>query len=157
MGLLASSSFSAADTVRANRRLSFELIAGYEPLSQVTDHNAIDLDQEAMEAQLALANDDAYTVAKAIYEEGAFSKSVATVTLSAPLAADVTKGTAFEGVNAAGDTVLGKAYEDNAAGATSVIIQYKTTDSQKNYVGCQVGANPNPVTDGCFAPSGSMT
>merc|ERR1712194_212932 len=54
-------------------------------------------------------------------------------------------------------TVLGKAYEDNAAGATSVIIQYKTTDSQKNYVGCQVGANPNPVTDGCFAPSGSMT
>lgn len=157
LALLASSSFSAADTVRANRRLSFELIAGYEPLSQVTDHNAIDLDQEAMEGQLALANDDAYASAKAIYEEGAFSKSVATVTLGAPLASDVPKGTPIEGVNAEGVAVLGKAYEDNAAGATSIIIQYKTSDSQKNYVGCQVGANPNPNTDGCFAPSGSMT
>ena len=38
LALLASSSLSSAETVRANRRLSFELIAGYEPLSQVTDH-----------------------------------------------------------------------------------------------------------------------
>lgn len=38
LALLASTSFSAAETVRANRRLSYEQIAGYEPLSQVTDH-----------------------------------------------------------------------------------------------------------------------
>ncbi len=38
LALLASSSFSSAETVRANRRLSYDLIAGYEPLSQVTDH-----------------------------------------------------------------------------------------------------------------------
>lgn len=36
--LLASTSLSAADTLRSNRRLSKDLIAGYEPLSQVTDH-----------------------------------------------------------------------------------------------------------------------
>lgn len=38
LALLASSPFAAAETVRANRRLSYELIASYEPLSQVTDH-----------------------------------------------------------------------------------------------------------------------
>ena len=38
LALLASASFSGADNIRASRRLSYELIAGYEPLSQVTDH-----------------------------------------------------------------------------------------------------------------------
>ena len=36
--LLASTTLSAADTIRSNRRLSYESIAGYEPMSQVTDH-----------------------------------------------------------------------------------------------------------------------
>jgi hypothetical protein len=36
--LLASTTLSAADAVRSNRRLSYESIAGYEPQSQVTDH-----------------------------------------------------------------------------------------------------------------------
>jgi len=157
LALLASSSLSSAETVRANRRLSFEKIAGYEPLSPVTDHNAVDLDQEAMEGQLALANDESYAAALAVYQDGAFSKSVAVVTLNAPLAVDVSKGTPIIGVSADGTVVQGKAYEDNAAGATEILIQYKTTDSQKNYVGCQVGANPEPNIEGCFAPSGSMT
>lgn len=38
LALLASASFSGAENIRASRRLSFGLIAGYEPLSQVTDH-----------------------------------------------------------------------------------------------------------------------
>jgi len=155
--LLASTTLSAADTIRSNRRLSYESIAGYEPLSQVTDHNAIDLDQQAMEQQLALANEDSFAAALRIYTEGAFSKQVAKVTLSAPLAIDVKKGTAFMGENAIGNQIAGKAYADNAAGATSVIIQYKTTDSQADYVGCQVGASTTPVTDGCFAEQGTMT
>merc|ERR1712166_1151184 len=89
--------------------------------------------------------------------EGAFSKQVAKVTLTAPLAIDVAKGTAFMGINAEGNQIAGKAYADNAAGATSVMIQYKTTDSQADYVGCQVGASTTPVTDGCFVEAGSMT
>merc|ERR1711957_974009 len=148
---------SAADTIRSNRRLSYESIAGYEPMSQVTDHNAIDLDQQAMEQQLALANDDSFAAALKIYSEGAFSKQVAKVNLSAPLAIDVAKGTAFMGINAEGNQIAGKAYADNAAGATSVMIQYKTTDSQADYVGCQVGASTTPVIDGCFVEEGSMT
>jgi hypothetical protein len=37
---------SCAHSASFQRRLSYERIAGYEPKSQVTDHNAIDLDQE---------------------------------------------------------------------------------------------------------------
>jgi len=155
--LLASTTLSAADAVRSNRRLSYESIAGYEPQSQVTDHNAIDLDQDAMQTQLALGNDDGFAAALRIYTEGAHSKSVAVVTLSAPLAIDVAKGTSFMGVDADGNQVAGKAYENNAAGATEVKVQYKTTDSQKDYVGCQVGASVYPNTERCFAASGSMT
>ena len=39
--VLASTSMSAAANTRANRRLSYETIAGYEPQSQVTDHVSI--------------------------------------------------------------------------------------------------------------------
>jgi len=155
--LLASTSFSGAESVRANRMLSREQIAGYEPLSSVTDHNAIDLDQEAMEQQLSLANDDAYKAAMRIYEEGAYSKSVAEVTLTAPLPIDVEKGTVIMGVGSDGNQVAGKAYEDNAAGATSIIVQYKTSDSQKNYVSCQVGASTTPNFDGCLADAGTLS
>jgi len=146
--LLASTSFSAA---------SRDQIAGFEPLSQVTDHNAIDLDQEAMEQQLALGNVDSYAAARRIYEEGAYSKSVAEITLATPLPNNVEKGTIIFGNGADGNQVAGKAYEDNAAGATRLIVQYQTSDSQKNYVNCQVGAAVSPNLDGCLAPTGSIT
>ena len=118
--------------------------------------NAIDLDQAAMEEQLALANDEAYENALAIYSQGAFSKSVAQVTLSSPLASSVEKGASIMGKNAEGNQVAGKAYEDNAAGATIIMVQYQTSDSQNNYVGCQVGAAVSPVTGGCFAADGTL-
>ena len=110
-----------------------------------------------MEAQLSLGNEDSYDQALRLYTEGAYSKSVAEVTLTSPLPTDVEKGTTIMGVGADGNQVAGKAYEDNAAGATSLIIQYQTSDSQKNYVNCQVGASTTPNTDGCFAASGSVS
>merc|ERR1712176_1601529 len=66
-------------------------------------------------------------------------------------------GTTIMGVGADGNQVAGKAYEDNAAGATSIIIQYKTSDSQKNYVSCQVGASTTPNFDGCLAATGTVS
>eukprot|EP00536_Pseudo-nitzschia_multiseries_P013019 jgi/Psemu1/245078/estExt_Genewise1.C_5300008 len=152
--LLASTSFSAATD---SRRLSYERIGGYEPASQVTDHNAIDLDQAAMEEQLALATSESYANALKIYSEGAYSKSVAEVTLTTSLSQNVPKGTVIMGVNTDGNQIAGKAYEDNAAGATTLAVQYQTSDSQKNYVGCQVGAAVNPVTTGCFAAAGNLS
>jgi len=155
--LLASTPLSGAESVRANRNLSLEQIAGYEPLSVVTDHNALDLDQEAMEQQLSLGNEDSYAQALRIYSEGAHSKSVAEVTLSSPLIMDVEKGTDIFGVGSDGNQVAGKAYEDNAAGATSLTVQYRTSGSQKDYVSCQVGASTTPNTVGCLAASGTVT
>jgi hypothetical protein len=146
--LLASTSFSAA---------SREQIAGFEPLSQVTDHNAIDLDQEAMEQQLALGNVDSYAAARRIYEEGAYSKSVAEVTLATGLPNNVEKATVIFGIGADGNQVAGKAYEDNAAGSTRLLVQYQTSDSQKGYVNCQVGASLTPNTVGCLAANGTLT
>jgi len=155
--VLASTSMSAAANTRANRRLSYETIAGYEPQSQVTDHNAIDLDQEAMEEQLALATEESFVTALKLYTEGAYSKSVAQVTLSSALSSSIEKGAPITGLNAAGVQVVGKAYEDNVAGATTIMVQYKTTDSQKKYVGCQVGASTSPNTEGCFAAAGTLS
>jgi hypothetical protein len=92
-----------------------------------------------------------------VYTDGAFSKSVAKVTLSTPLTAPVTVDTQITGVNEDGKQVVGKAYEDYATGSSVIEIQYQTLDIQAQYVGCQVGANPNPKTDGCFAPTGSLS
>merc|ERR1712176_511226 len=91
-----------------------------------------------------------------IYSEGAFSKSTAEVTLTAPLPFAVSKGTPVMGVGADGNQVAGKAFEDTVAGATIFRVQYQTSDSQKNYVNCQVGANPVPNTEGCLTETGSL-
>ncbi len=110
-----------------------------------------------MEIQLAIGTEASFAAAKKIYQEGAFSKSVASVRLSAPLGSALEKGTPITGVTADGKMVVGKAYEDSAAGATILLVQYQTSDSQSNYVECQVGANPNPNTSGCFASTGTLT
>ena len=60
------------------------------------------------------------------------------------------------GRNADENQVVGKLFEDVASGATEVLIQYQTSDMQKSYVTCQVGASQAPMTDGCFVASGTV-
>ena len=122
----------------------------------IASQNAIDLDQEALQTQLAIGTEGSFAAAKAIYQQGAFSKNVASVTLDLPLGTALSKGTPITGTAADGSGVVGKAYEDSAAGATNLLVQYKTSDSQNSYVECQVGANPNPNTSGCFAATGTL-
>jgi hypothetical protein len=111
-----------------------------------------------MEVQLALATNQAYSTAKNIYTQGAHSKSVATVILSSGLLQSLKADTEVTGMSADNSTeIAGRLYEDFAAGTTVIKVQYQTTDIQANYVGCQVGARPEPNTDGCFASSGSLT
>jgi hypothetical protein len=117
----------------------------------------MDLDQEMMEEQLALATDDSFAAALRLYSEGAFSKSVAKVTLSSAIGDSIEKGTMIEGENADGEQVIGKAYADYASGATEIMIQYQTSDNQATYVECQVGASVSPNTKGCFASSGTVS
>ena len=109
-----------------------------------------------MEEQLALATWESYIAALALYTQGAFSESVAEVTLATPLSGGIQKGTRILGLNNDGNQVVGLAYEDYASGATNIVVQYRTSDSQKNYVDCQVGASLSPNTDGCFAATGTF-
>ncbi|KAG7343103.1 low iron-inducible periplasmic protein [Nitzschia inconspicua] len=148
---------SSAQAASFRRRLSFERIAGYEPRSQVTDHNAIDLDQQAIEIQLAMGTTESFNAASKIYTDGAFSKSVAKVQLASPLTSSVAEGDQITGLNADGAEVVGTAYASYSTGADVIEIQYRTLDLQSSYVGCQVGANPNPNTVGCFAPTGTLS
>ena len=46
---------------------SYDKIAGYAPGSQVTDHNAVDLDQAVMESYLGAGD---FVKAKDVYEKG---------------------------------------------------------------------------------------
>jgi len=139
------------------RELSAEKIAGYEPQSQVTDHNAIDKDQAAMETALKKATPD-YATAKAIYEQGGNSKSYAEITLTSNLSSDIAVKTKVVGKDASGKQVDGKLYKDAAKDQNIMKVQYATSDVQATHVECRVGAMPEDahVTDGCLATSGSV-
>lgn len=110
-----------------------------------------------MEVLLATATEQTYKQALAVYTEGSFSKSVAQVTLSSPLEASVKAGTKVSGANKAQAEVVGKTLEDYSAGTDVIEIQYQTSDIQSKHVGCTVGGNPNPSTEGCFAATGEIT
>lgn len=138
------------------RSLSEELFISYEPQTTVTDHAAIDLDQQALESQLAAGTDEGMANALRIYTEGAFSKSYAEVTLATPLASALPKGTDVKGTNTAGDEIRGTLMYEAEAGDAIIRVQYTVTGVQESYVGCQVGGNPDPRVEGCFKPSGNM-
>jgi len=138
------------------RRLSYSVIAGYSPGTQVTDHCAIDLDQAAIEDQLDLRTPESFRFAQKIYNDGGNSKSYAQVTLTTPLTAKLRKGDEIIGENAEGSSVGGKAYKDFDSGESVIKVQYITTDIQENYVQCQVGALLVTNMKGCFAQDGDL-
>jgi hypothetical protein len=109
------------------------------------------LDQDEIERQLAIGTNQAYSIAKDVYENGAFSKSVALVTLTEPLTAPIAKGASVigqSGADGAGE-VKGTVFDDYPANTSVIQVQYDVNAVQSSYVGCQVGANPNPNTLGC--------
>lgn len=107
------------------------------------------MDQAAIEEQLAESTDESFFIARAIYQEGAHSKSFATVSLSNGLATAAPKGTIVEGASAGGALVMGKTFEDLDVGSAQIRIQCQTSDIQESHVDCQVGANPEPNLNGC--------
>jgi len=138
------------------RKLSFEKIAGYKPESQVTDHCAIDLDQKAIEEQLALGTDESFDAARKIYNQGGNSKSYAQITISPPLSANLGKGDLILGKNADNTEVAGKTGQTYSAGESNLKVYYSTNDVQANYVNCQVGGLAEPNKKGCFKSTGDF-
>jgi hypothetical protein len=114
------------------------------------------LDQQAIEQQLAAGTEEGMANAMKVYQEGAFSKSYAVLNLAAPLTAQIQSGVEVKGKTTAGNEVIGNLLEDADIGDSVLHVQYATTNVQASYVGCQVGANPEPVTEGCFVAAGEV-
>lgn len=102
-----------------------------------------------MERELALGTSQSFATAKEIYKNGAFSKSVARVTLTTALTGPLNESAVVSGKTEAGDEVVGTLLDNYPSGTTAIEIQYQTNSDQSSYVGCQVGASPDPFTEGC--------
>lgn len=142
--------------LRTLRRLSQEKFLSYEPLTTVTDHAAIDLDQKVIEEQLALETDQGFAAAMKVYSQGAFSKPYAEVQLDQPLPVDVAKGVEVFGQRADGKFVRGSTAAAFKTGESIIQVQYHAGTQQETYHDCHVGGNPEPNTEGCFRPTGAM-
>jgi hypothetical protein len=154
MFLRTAAAFLAIATLGANA--SFTKIAGYEPNSQVTDHNALDLDQKALESALGEDQQSSYDNAIKVYENGGNSGSYAAISIT--LTKDVAAGAAIKGTSVDGGLANGKAYAAAKAGDTMIWVRYSTSDEQENHVKCKVGglSEGDQVTGGCLAASGKL-
>ena len=136
---------------------TYERIYGYLPYSKVTDHNAIDLDQAAMETQLGLRTSAGMTAAKAIYTQGGNSKVYAEFTGTAAAAyttAGKCHGRLADG-SASGPMSLKSAV---TSGANAVFkCLYPTTAVQATYQACRVGGLQTTTTTGCIDPAQTIT
>ena len=133
---------------------SYDKIAGYAPGSQVTDHNAVDLDQSVMESYLSAGD---FPKAKKIYEEGGNSKSYAELTVPATTK-NIKKGAEMTATAKSGATITGKAYSDVSTDSTKIKFQYATSNTQWNddgtpgYNDCRVGGMESPAASGETCP-----
>jgi len=142
---------------------SYVDIAGYSPASKVTSHNAIDLDQWAIQIELGETSIN-YNKVQEIYENGGNSKTYAEFPV-ASVSSALSKGDAVVGTGVNGNSALsGKMYSNIAATSTfqvsTIKVSYPTSDNQATYVNCKGGAlrahsSPTPMTpyiltDGCF-------
>jgi len=154
---IASGQSIRATKVEQSRKLSYNRIAGYEPNSQVTDHNAIDRDQKFLEIELEKKTETGLARAKKIYENGGNSKSYAEITLLQTLSAPIVAKTTVTGISVGDFSIQGKLYKDAGANQRTVKIQYFTSDDQDNWVNCRVGGlNEGRETSGCFKDTGSV-
>jgi hypothetical protein len=109
----------------------------------------IDLDQTRMEQLLAGLTQQDFLEAQNVYERGGYSKSVSTVELETALPYAVPSGKSLIGKNIHFSNVRVKAYADYEEGAKSIQVQYEEA-------GCYVGGLPQPDTDNCLRPNGTI-
>eukprot|EP00746_Dinoflagellata_sp_MGD_P154612 gnl/MRDRNA2_/MRDRNA2_84928_c0_seq2.p1 gnl/MRDRNA2_/MRDRNA2_84928_c0~~gnl/MRDRNA2_/MRDRNA2_84928_c0_seq2.p1 ORF type:complete len:575 (-),score=102.81 gnl/MRDRNA2_/MRDRNA2_84928_c0_seq2:102-1826(-) len=110
----------------------------YEPVSSITSHSRIDLDQQEMEEHLSNSN---FEAAKAIYTLGGNSGATALITV-ASLAGEAPSGAVVKQGNAA----IGFMKKTAAGGATSIEVQYTSF--------CKDGGSATKDLSGCFTVEG---
>jgi hypothetical protein len=99
--------------------------------------NAIDLDQAALEQELA---EEDFEAARSLYEYGGHSKPFAELTLKTALPKQVPEDTAVTGHDDTKNEVKGKFLQTYEPGDTVVKVQYHESQVQQSYSSCQVGA-----------------
>jgi hypothetical protein len=98
---------------------------------------------------LAKETDEGWANAENIYRQGAYTKPVAILNLHHHLTASIPKDAAVIGVAVDGTQVSGTVLSEAKENEQSLKIEYDIGEVQEDYVNCQVGANPSPITDGC--------
>ncbi len=100
---------------------------------------------------------ESFNSAKRVYEEGGHSKSYAKLTIEGNLPS-LSNGQRYAGETESGNTVYGRVYKSEKSPSNQVWLQYEVSDSQDNYVDCQVGGLSGDAinTNGCFKPSGTI-
>merc|ERR1740115_325235 len=151
-GVIASQTATAAKCTFS----TFSTIAGYVPGSDVTQHNALDGDQEAMQTALALATPD-FTAATTAYATGGSSES---------------KGK-FRTLKGFSTKAKGKMYDGTTLkeGSTTALVcpgcpyrhykmfydYYKDFDYADKWVSAALGGTDMTFTSGKFGPNNFKT
>ena len=136
------------ELVRSHTHGELPRIAGYEPETEVSDENNVDLDLQQIKIQLALLSVDGHDAAMAIYEQGAFSAPYAKLTVD-PLTSGLFEGDIVSGLTESFEEVKATVIMGYPQGSEIIRVKYHAND-------CLVGANPDPLTNGCFAESGRL-
>jgi len=118
----------------------------------MVDHNALDLDQAAIEKQIGLKTEESFKLARKVYYEGGNSKAYAVLTLEAEPSAVITSGTALEV-----EGVKGEAYAESSG--KTLKFKYPIGETQKDHQLCKVGGLPtdDQVKDKCLPATGNVT
>jgi len=142
--------YCAASLVLTPACASYPNIAGYDPGSDVIQHNRLDLDQEVMEKYLKETPPD-FTKAKGIYEGGGHSGAYARMTVSKTSAA-VEKAAAVTQGGSGGKGYIKKSKD---AGVTEVDVTYQSmcvdnpaAGSSYNIAGCFTKAGGDVMVGG---------
>jgi hypothetical protein len=124
-------------------------LAGFEPTSLITDEAAIDQDQRLMVNLMSKGTKEDFLQAWRVYQDGAFSRPYALITLEKPLTQRVKIGTNITGRTTEGVYLNCEALVSADVGETTLKVRYRGTESLDPNTRCAVGANPNPITNGC--------
>lgn len=118
------------------------MLVGYEPLTQITDNAAIDLDQMLLGERAGFGD---FPHALRVYTEGGHSNSYAEVTLiNPPTDKSFKAGTSVIGHTEMDGEVFAELMEDVSwgdlnGGNQTVRVLYATSDKQSKHVDCMVG------------------
>jgi len=147
-----------AESDNASRRLSFERIANYAPRSQVTDHNAIDLDQKFLEKALSEETSSGFAQAERIYKLGGNSKTIAQVGLLSGLTNNIPEGTDMVGEAEDNDEINLTLYKDAERDTNQLSLRYATSEVQAYFNQCRVGGmeSEQKIMNGCLKASGEI-